>query len=83
MQITGLSEPDFRTLRGQLLLTHEAQITGDKEGTISGHGVTADYRYDAASQMLSVDIVHRPFYVPVSAIESELRQAVARLPKAG
>jgi len=78
MQISRVSEAAFNALRTQLLSNHQAEVTGTAEGTITGHGVTADYRYDSAGQTLSVDVIHHPFYIPVSAIESQLRDALAR-----
>jgi hypothetical protein len=77
MQITGVSAAAFDTLRGQLLANHQAEVTGATEGTITGHGVTANYHYDSTHQTLSVDVIHHPFFIPVSAIESQLREAVA------
>jgi hypothetical protein len=77
MQIAGVSEAAFNALRAQLLSNHQAEVTGTTEGTIVGHGVTANYHYDSAGQTLSVDVIHHPFYIPVSAIESQLRDAVA------
>lgn len=77
MQITGVSEAAFSALREQLLSTNQAAVTGTTGGTITGHGVTANYQYDGANQTLSVDVVHHPFFIPVSAIESQLREALA------
>lgn len=77
MQITGVSETDFAALRGRLLSTHQAEVSGNTEGTITGHGVTANYHYDSAKQTLTVDVIHHPFFIPVSAIESQLRGALA------
>lgn len=77
MQITGVSEAAFSNLRAQLLSNHQAEVTGTTDGAITGHGVTANYHYDGANQTLSVDVIHHPFYITVSAIESQLRAAVA------
>jgi hypothetical protein len=77
MQITGVSPAAFDALRGQLLANHQAEVTGITDGTIAGHGVTANYHYDSTQQTLSVDVIHHPFFIPVSAIESQLREAVA------
>jgi hypothetical protein len=82
MQITGVSEATFSALRGQLLGNHQAEVTGTTQGTITGQGVTANYRYDNANQTLSVDVVHHPFFIPVAAVESQLREAVANCQKA-
>lgn len=76
MQITGVSESAFQALRAKLLSTHQAEITGTTDGAIRGHGVTAAYHYDAASQTLAVEVEHHPFFIPVSAIESQLRKAL-------
>ena len=76
MTIT-LTPQAFDTLKNQLLSTHQAEITGDKDGTITGHGVNANFHYADTSQTLTVDIVHHPFFIPVSAIEKQLRQAAA------
>ena len=77
MQITGVSEATFGALREKLLSNHQAEVTGTTDGAITGHGVTASYHYDGSHQTLSVDVIHHPFFVPVSAIESQLREAVA------
>ena len=77
MQITGVSESAFENLREQLVQKHQAVVTGTTQGTITGHAVAASYRYDGASQTLSVDVTHHPFYVPLSTIESQLRAALA------
>jgi hypothetical protein len=77
MQINGVSETAFDALRARLLSTHQAEVTGTTQGTITGHGVTANYHYDNAGQTLSVDVIHHPFYIPVSTIESQLRDQLA------
>lgn len=82
MEIAGVSPAVLSALREQLLANHQADVSGTTDGTITGHGVTANYRYDGANQTLSVDVVRHPFYIPVSAIESQLRDAVANLQKA-
>lgn len=77
MQIEQVSQATFDALRGQLLSTNQATVTGTTDGVITGHGVTANYQYDGVNQTLSVEVVHHPFYIPVSSIESQLRGAVA------
>jgi hypothetical protein len=76
MTITPVTVAQFTTALAKLETTNQAKITGSTEGTITGHGVTAKYRYDAHAQTLTVDIVHHPFYIPVSAIEAQLRAAL-------
>ena len=77
MQIAPVSQSTFDALRGQLVSSNQAEVTGTTDGAITGHGVTANYHYDGANQTLSVDVIHHPFFIPVSAIESQLRAAVA------
>lgn len=79
MQIAGVSEAAFNSLRTQLVSSHQAEVTGNTDGTITGRGVTANYHYDSAGQTLSVDVIHHPFYIPVSSIESQLRDQLAAL----
>lgn len=79
MQIAGVSEAAFNALRAQLLSNHQAEITGTTDGTITGQGVTANYHYDSSAATLSVDVIHHPFYIPESAIESQLRTQLAAL----
>lgn len=74
MQITGVTQDQFNKLRAQL--SSQAQFTGTTDGTISGHGVTANYQYDGAVGTLSVEIIHHPFYISESMIESQLRAAL-------
>ena len=77
MQIANVSEAAFTALREKLVSTHQAEVTGTTEGTIIGHGVTANYHYDSTGPTLTVDVIHHPFYIPVSAIESQLREALS------
>ena len=74
MTITPVTPAKFAALKTQLAC-NQAVITGDTSGSITGHGVTANYAYDPASQTLTVDVIHHPFYIPVQAIESQLRNA--------
>jgi hypothetical protein len=76
MVITGVSQPAFNLLRKQLSEANQTAVTGTTEGTITGHGVTASYRYDSSAETLTVNVIHHPFFIPVSAIESQLRAAL-------
>ena len=82
MQFTGVSQATFNALRTKLATTQGTEITGTTEGTIKGKGVTANYRYDSVQQTLSVDVVRRPFFIPASTIESQIRDAIAESQKA-
>lgn len=77
MLIQNVSSAKFAALKAKLQSTHQAQVTGDIQGTIVGHGVTANYCYDSSVQTLEVDVIHHPFFIPVSAIENQLREACA------
>jgi hypothetical protein len=76
MIIQNVTQATFDKLRATLLSTHQADIIGTSQGTISGHGVVASYKFDAANLTLEVDIIHHPFFIPVSAIEGQLQNAV-------
>jgi hypothetical protein len=77
MIIPNVPEKTFDTLRVHLVETHQAEMTGTTDGVITGHGVTVNYRYDAAKQTLAIDIVHHPFFVPASMIEAQITAAAA------
>ncbi len=81
MTIENVEPQTFDRLRDQLSAGHEAEITasivaGNHVGKITGHGVTANYLYNPGQKSLTVDITKRPFFVPVSVIENQLRDAV-------
>lgn len=76
MLLQNVTPDKFADLRGKLISTHQAEVTGGLMGTITGHGVTANYRYDPDTRTLSVDVIHHPFFIPVSAIEHQLREKV-------
>lgn len=78
MTIENVSRETFDRLRGQLLQTHQAYISGTDEGIIDGNGVTAKYHYDVGHKTLFVEVVHHPFFVTISAIEGHLREAVTK-----
>lgn len=40
-------------------------------GTLSRDGITANYRY--ANGVLSIEVVNKPFLLPLSLIESQMR----------
>jgi hypothetical protein len=77
MIIPNVPQKTFDTLRVHLVETHQAQMTGTTEGVITGHGVTANYQYDAAKQTLAIDIVHHPFFIPALMIENNIAVVVA------
>lgn len=56
------------------------ELTGPS-GTLSKDGVTA--KYEHANGVLSIDIVDRPFYLPVSLIEGRLQAYIEQSLAAG
>jgi hypothetical protein len=45
-------------------------------GTLSRDGITANYRY--ANGVLSIEVVNKPFLLPLSLIESQMRSYIAK-----
>lgn len=76
--ITGVTSQQFGGLESKLAATHQATITpfSANSGTIEGHGVAATFAYAPASQVLTVEMVHHPFFVSESTIEANLRKAL-------
>jgi hypothetical protein len=64
-----LSEAQFAAA-AQRLRPHGVELTAPT-GTISRSGVTARYTYTGS--LLTIEIIQRPFLVPVSVIESKLK----------
>ena len=77
MQISGVSQTAVDALRAKLASDHQTLVTGTANGTISGHGVLANYDYDSVHQTLSVEVLHHPFFVSASTIETRLRETLA------
>jgi hypothetical protein len=78
MTIENVTQTAFDAVREQLLDTHQVEMTGTNEGTISAHGVTANYCFDPTLKTVVVEVKHHPFFIPVSAIEHNLREAFAK-----
>jgi hypothetical protein len=74
MTISNVTAAKFEDAKARLIANH-ATVAGDTIGVISGHGVTANFSFDERKRELTVDVVHHPFYMPVSAIESEIAKA--------
>lgn len=47
-------------------------------GSISRHGIVADYSFDSAAAVLTVDIKKKPFFVPESMIQSQIADGLAK-----
>lgn len=70
----------FDALKHQLVNTHEASVSGDDDGVIVGHGVTADYKYDGTA--LTVEIAHHPFFISTALIFDEIGRSIQSAPTA-
>jgi len=79
MIINDVSQAAFDGLRKQLTITNKATVTGTTSGTITGHGVTANYSYDAGQQTLAINVIHHPLFVTAGEVETKLRAALANI----
>lgn len=80
MILTEVTRVKFMALKQKLSTTHSSIITGIDAGAISGNGVTANYRYDENQKTLTVDVVHHPFFIPISEIQTRLSDVLSGLP---
>lgn len=64
-----MSDAEF-TAAAQRLRPHGVELTGPT-GTLSKNGVTAKYTH--ADGKLTIEIVDRPFLLPLSLIESKMK----------
>lgn len=48
----------------------------DRSGTLSREGVTARYNY--ANGVLAIEILDKPFFLPLSVIESQMRSYIQK-----
>lgn len=64
-----LTEAQFAAA-AQRLQQHGVNITGPS-GTLSRSGVTARYTY--ANNLLTIQVIEKPFFMPLSAVEATLR----------
>jgi hypothetical protein len=55
---------------GQRLQSYGVNLSGPT-GTLSRSGVTARYTY--ANEILTIEILEKPFFLPASAVESQIR----------
>ena len=69
-----LTEAQFAAAT-QRLQAHGVNFTGPS-GTISRDGITARYNY--ANNLLTIEILEKPFFVPLSVIESQMRSYIQK-----
>ena len=48
----------------------------DRSGTLSRDGITARYNYDGSK--LIIEVLDKPFFLPVSVIESQMRSYIQK-----
>lgn len=50
--------------------------------TTSGHSIIAQVNYDSAAEELTVEIVHKPFYITEHEIENGMQEYLDSMPNA-
>jgi hypothetical protein len=84
MTIHNVTQSAFNGLLQKLTTTHQTAVSpsssGSNAGQIMGHGVVANYAYRPDTQVLTVDVQHHPFYVPLSLIELQLYDGLGMHP---
>jgi hypothetical protein len=69
-----LTEAQFAAA-AQRLQAYGVDLSG-RSGTLSRQGVTARYNY--ANDLLTIEIVDKPFFMPLSVIESQMRSYIQK-----
>jgi len=69
-----LTEAQFAAA-AQRLRAYGVDLTGTS-GTLSRDGITARYSYAAGK--LTIEVVDKPFFLPLSAIESQMRSYIRK-----
>lgn len=64
-----LTEAQFAAA-AQRLQAYGVNLTG-RAGTLSRDGITARYNY--ANEVLTIEVTEKPFFLPLSVIESQMR----------
>lgn len=69
-----LTEAQFAAA-AQRLQAYGVDLTG-RSGTLSRNGVTARYSY--ANDLLTIEVIEKPFFMPLSVIESQMRSYIEK-----
>jgi hypothetical protein len=69
-----LTEAQFAAA-AQRLQAYGVNLTG-RTGTLSREGITARYNYDGAK--LAIEVLEKPFFLPLSLIESQMRSYIQK-----
>lgn len=67
-----LTEVQFAAA-AQRLQQYGVNLTGPS-GTLSRSGVTARYTY--ANDLLTIEVIEKPFFMPLSVVESQMRSYI-------
>jgi hypothetical protein len=70
----ALTEAQFAAA-AQRLRDHGVDLT-NRSGTLSRDGITARYNY--VNEKLTIEILDKPYFLPLSAIESQMRSYIQK-----
>ncbi len=77
MKIEGVTQEKFDAAKVAIAAQSDTAVGTGNDGAISGHGVSATYSYSPATEELDVEVTHKPFYIPESAIEHQIAEYFA------
>jgi hypothetical protein len=69
-----LTEAQFAAA-SQRLQAYGVNLAGSS-GTLSRDGITARYNY--ANNLLTIEVIEKPFFLPISVIESQMRSYIQK-----
>jgi hypothetical protein len=69
-----LTEAQFAAA-SQRLQAYGVNLTGPS-GTLSRDGITARFSY--ANNLLTIEVIDKPFFIPLSVIESQMRSYIQK-----
>jgi hypothetical protein len=69
-----LTEAQF-AVASQRLQAYGVNLTGPS-GTLSRDGITARFSY--ANNLLTIEVIDKPFFIPLSVIESQMRSYIQK-----
>lgn len=75
--VQPITAAQIATLTSQLAAQSTTLTQGEpNQYAVIGHGITASAVFDPAAQSLTVTVIHKPFYIPESAIQSGIQNAL-------
>ena len=72
--IEGISQDQIDSLIGKLQADASVSSTEPNKWTITGHGIASSASYDPATEVLTVVVESKPFFISLATIESTLRK---------